>query len=142
MKKSRVIVLEDDPALAAMLEHAFMNTDHNVQIFANPTDGLICCDHETPCPPDKPCAEVILSDHMMPNITGIDLLLLQKMRKCKIPDKNKAIMTGAVISPELKVTIKKLGCQMFRKPFKVAEILKWVDECAERVLEQRQPSES
>ena len=140
MEKLRIIVFEDDPALATMLEHAFLHTRHDVHIFADPTDHLVCHDHEAPCPPDKPCAEVILSDHMMPNITGIDLLLHQKKRNCKIADTNKAIMTGAVIGTELKVTIEKLGCQMFKKPFKVAEILKWVDECAERVFEKRQPS--
>ena len=142
IKKPRVIVFEDDPTLATLLEHTFLSTGHDAHVFTDPTARVVCRDYEAQCPREKPCADIVLSDHMMPNMTGIDFLLLQRLRNCKISDENKAIMTGDVIRPELKAAIKDLGCQIFTKPFKIAEILKWVDECVERVFEKRPYSES
>ena len=141
-EKPRVIVFEDDQALATFLKQTFRANGHDVQVFTDPTARLVCFDHEAQCSRDKPCADVVLSDHMMPNMTGIDFLLLQRVRDCKIIDENKAIMTGAEINPELEDTIKELGCLMFKKPFNISEILEWVDGCAERVLEKRQHSEN
>ena len=142
IKSPRIIVFEDDPALATFLEQTFRVTGHDVHVFTDPTTRLVCIDYEAQGSRDKPCADVVLSDHIMPNMTGIDFLLLQRRRDCKIIDENKAIMTGAEINPELEDTIKELGCLMFKKPINISEILKWVDGYAERVLEKRQHSEN
>ena len=136
-KKLRIIIFEDDPALAALLYQVLRHKGHDVHIFSEPTACPVYRDHETQCPKDSPCADVIISDHMMPNMTGIDFLKFQRMRGCKALDENKALLTGAVISPELKNALKELGCHYIKKPFRVDAILKWVDECAERLFEKR-----
>lgn len=133
-KKLQILVFEDDPALVTLLGHALQSTGHDVHFFSEPMDCPIYHDHKAQCPQDRPCADIIISDHMMPNMTGIDFLKLQKMSGCKIPDENKALITGTAMNPELKVSIEELGCHYIKKPFRIVELIKWIDECAQRVL--------
>ena len=132
-KKLKIVIFEDDPALAALLKQELLHKGHDVSTFSEPTACPVYRDHETQCPRDSPCADVIISDHMMPNMTGIDFLKFQRMRGCKALDENKALITGSVLDADLKAAIGELGCHYIKKPFKVAEILSWVDECAARV---------
>lgn len=132
-KKLRIIIFEDDPALVELLKQLLVHKGHDVNVFPDPTTCPVYRNHETDCPRNSPCADVIISDHMMPNMTGMDFLKLQRLRGCKASDKNKVLITGKVIDDDLKKAIDELGCHYIKKPFRVAEILKWVDECAERL---------
>ena len=132
-RKLKVIVYEDDPTIGALLSQVLSQKGHEVFTFPDPTFCPACRDHMSECPQESPCADVIISDHNMPNMTGIDFLSHQRSLGCKVPDENKAIVTGALLNRELQGTIDALGCKVFKKPFKLAEILKWVDECASRL---------
>ena len=132
-KQLRIIVLENDPTLARLLQLSLENKGHLVDIFNNPEACPIFKTHEKECPQDDPCADVIITDLMMPNISGIDFLSTQRLRGCKAPDANKAIISGAAITEEQQNAIDELGCKFFKKPFRLIELVQWVDECAERV---------
>lgn len=129
----KIIIFEDDESLANLLEQMLTLKGHTVHCFPDPTVCPIFKDHEKKCPKDKPCADVVISDYMMPNMTGISFFKLQRERGCKALDSNKAIVTGSVIDADMKEEIKELGCHYFKKPFRVAEILDWVDECEKRL---------
>ena len=132
-KQLRIIVLENDPTLAGLLQLSLENKGHTVKVFDNPEACPIFKKHEQKCPKDDPCADVIITDLMMPNISGIDFLTIQRRRGCKAPDANKAIISGAAISEEQQKAIDELGCKFFKKPFRLIELVQWVDECAKRV---------
>ena len=68
---------------------------------------------KTECPYKKPCTDVIISNYNMPKITGTEFLKTQNELGCKIPFKNKAIITGAVLNQEAKDLIDSLGCKLF-----------------------------
>lgn len=129
----RVIVFEDDPALANLLKHALHSRGHKVSIFSDPTLCPVFKDHKTDCTSKTPCADVIISDQMMPNMTGLDFFKLQRERGCMAYDANKAILTGSAMRADLQEEVNALGYTLFKKPFKVAEVLAWVDECATRL---------
>ena len=133
MKKLLIIIFEDDHSLANLVKLVLLQKGHDVQVFSDPTLCPVYRDHDTECPKSLPCSDVIISDHMMPNMTGLDFLKLQRMRGCKAPDENKALITGSAMHADLKNAIDELGCHYIKKPFKIVEIIKWVDECAERV---------
>lgn len=134
MKKAlRIIIFEDDPSLTKLLFLTLTKEGHSVQTFNDPTACPVYKDHGKECPKDKACADVIITDLMMPNMTGIDFLLLQRERGCKAQDHNKALISGAALTEETKRTINELGCKFFKKPFKISELIAWVDECAKRV---------
>ncbi|PLX83020.1 MAG: hypothetical protein C0616_00490 [Desulfuromonas sp.] len=129
----RIIVFEDDPALANLLKHALHSRGHKVSVFSDPTLCPVFKEQETACPSKTPCADVILSDQMMPNMTGLEFFKLQRARGCKAKDANKAILTGSAMLPELQKEVHDLGYTLFKKPFKVSEVLAWIDDCAARL---------
>ena len=133
MKKLKIIVLEDDPSLAALLKKVLLLRGHDVHVLSGSSFCPVVCGHKTECPKSTPCADVIISDHRMPTITGVEYFNLQKRVGCKIPDENKALITGSVMFTDLTKTVNELGCHFIKKPFKIEQIFKWVDECAERL---------
>jgi len=132
MKNLRIVIFEDDQALASMLKLVLSKGGHDVQVFPDPTICPVYRDHETECINGTPCADVIISDYKMPHMTGLDFFKLMRMRGCKAKDENKLLITGSVISAEMKHDIKGLGCCCIKKPFKISKIVNWVDECADR----------
>ncbi len=103
-----------------------------VQTFPDPTACPVFRTPECDCPMDSPCADVLISDIMMPNMSGIELFKLQRKRGCKALDANKALISASK-SPETLDEVNKLGCHFFRKPFKISELKAWIQECSERV---------
>ena len=132
-RKLHIIVYEDDPTLGSMLSMALRQQGHKVDTYEDPSFCPTYKDLESECPHRKPCADVIITDHNMPNITGVEYLSLQQTHGCKIKAENKAIVTGAVMNPETQERIDSLGCRLFRKPFRLVEILQWIDECSDRL---------
>lgn len=130
--KLRVIVFDDDKAMTDLFKKMLQGFGHHVTAFSDPTACPVYKTPECNCPCQFPCAEVIITDNMMPNMTGIDFLKLQRRRGCKALDANKALMTAAA-TPKLLREVKELGCHFFRKPFRLSEVRVWLEECAERV---------
>lgn len=133
MDKLRIIIYEDDPALANLLRQALTSAGHTVQTFTDPTICPVYKEHRGKCPKDKTCADVIISDYMMPEMTGVDYFRLQKKRGCKALTENKALITGSAMHADLKQAIDDLGCHYIKKPFKLVEVLTWVEKCAKRL---------
>ena len=132
-KTHRIIIFEDDPSLTKLLFLTLTKEGHSVQTFNDPTACPVYKDHEKECPKDKACADVIITDLMIPNMTGIDFLLLQRERGRKAQDHNKALISVAALTEETRRSSNELGCKFFKKPFKISELIDWVDECAKRV---------
>lgn len=135
-KKLRIIVFEDDLDIMALLKDSLSAIGHHVLTFSDPTACSVFNNQDKKCPQQLPCADVVISDIMMPKVTGIDLFKLMRTRGCKALDKNKALMS-ADLKPEQIRDIQELGCHFIKKPFKLAEIIRWLEECAERVQEGR-----
>ncbi|MGK2945485.1 MAG: response regulator [Desulfuromonadales bacterium] len=135
-KKLRIILLEDEQAISDLLRKIIQGFGHEVLAFSDPTACLFCKSYGSKCPQEYPCADVILSDNMMPNLRGIDYLKLLRARNCKILDENQALMSAAV-SQKHQEDIQALGCQFFQKPFTINTLQSWLSECAGRVSEDR-----
>jgi len=131
-KSLRVIIFEDDLAMSALFSKMLQSFGHKVSTFPDPT---VCPVYRTPecdCPMEAPCADALITDFMMPNMNGIELLKLQRIRGCKALDVNKAVMSASLI-PQHQEAIKELGCHFFKKPFKMSEVKQWLEGCAERI---------
>ena len=135
MQKLNVFVFEDEAVLAILIEKVLLHAGHEVRVFPRPTSCPVFKDHGMQCSQNCRCADVIISDFQMPGMTGLDFFKLQRKRGCKLVDKNKALMSGSPLIKEMKHEIDDLGCHLIGKPFKMADLLTWVDECGQRLCD-------
>lgn len=132
-KPLKILLFEDDPTISLLLQVTLEQRGHSVQMFDNPTVCPVFEGHDKGCPKEKPCADIVITDNMMPNISGIDFLVMQRERGCKAQDVNKAIITGATLSKEALAKIESLGCKLFKKPFRISEFMAWIAQCEKRM---------
>lgn len=131
-KKMRVMVFEDDLATADLFRKMLQGFGYEVRTFPDPTACPVYRNPECSCTMAEPCTDALITDMMMPNMSGLELLRLQRRRGCRAPDANKALMSAA-ISAQQQAAVAELGCHFFRKPFKIAEVRQWLEECAQRI---------
>ncbi len=102
-------------------------------------EPVVCpVDNDAPdCTQFNPCADIILTDFIMPKMNGIELLMAQSGRNCKLSPKNKALISGYIDDKRLD-KVHELGCAYFIKPFNLDEVAAWLDE-RERQMDLSQP---
>ena len=127
MRKPRVIVFDDESMLLELLEFYFDKWGYEVFSYQTPVVCLFngCAGS---CDSLAPCADLVISDFQMPQLTGIELFQLQAQRGCRIDRKMKAIMSGHA-DGKLLEQCKDLGYRFFEKPFYSSEVYAWVSEC-------------
>lgn len=74
------------------------------------------------------CADLIISDYKMSEMTGTEMLQRQEERGCKVNNKMKAIMSG-YNDEEILTVCKDRGYRYFHKPFNLSELTGWLTEC-------------
>ena len=133
--KLRILVFDPDTSLRELLQLYLQNLGHDVQAYREPhlcplftsLDNEQCC-----CPRESPCADIVFMDMRMPHISAFDFLQLQRRRGCKALDANKAVMSTSV-TKAVKEAMAAFGCNHILKPFRLAEIRIWIEECASRI---------
>lgn len=138
IKKLRIIIIDDDIAINLLLKIGLTKLGHNVLTFPDPTVSpcLVLKEATCFCPQELPCADIVISDIVMPNMSGIDFFKLQRARGCKAPNENKALISATINKVSFE-SIDELGCNFFKKPFRLVDIFKWIEKCAERIPESR-----
>lgn len=128
----KILVVDDDPAICDMLRIILSAKGHQVDTYLDPTATPIIKDLECDCPKGPHCADVMLIDYFMPNMNGLEFLKLLEEHGCGAIKGNKAIIT-AYGSNELQQELEQLGVKYFKKPFRLPEISKWLEDCSTRV---------
>ncbi len=132
MRKKRVIVYDDEPLILGLLSDILSLKDYEVFTFSAHRVCPIYKDNVEICRNLLPCADVLITDIMMRGINGIELLLKQKERGCKINLRNKAVISGT-LTYDYKKMITDMNIKYFHKPFAFSELDKWLDECEQRI---------
>lgn len=135
-KKLRIIIIDDDPAINLLLKTALSKLGHHVLVFSDPTACQALHKTACSCPQEFSCADVVISDIVMPNMSGIDFFKRIKEKGCKTLSANKALISATTDSEHFDA-IEELGCKFFAKPFKLTELVDWIESCAERIPEDR-----
>lgn len=131
-QRVRVLLIEDDQAFSDLVRKVIQGYGYDVLAFPDPTACPALKDQNSKCPHKYPCADILITDNMMPNMSGLAFLRLQQEGDCKVCAQNKALMTAGV-TPGQQKTIDELGCYFLRKPFKLNVLKNWLDECAQRI---------
>jgi response regulator RpfG family c-di-GMP phosphodiesterase len=132
MRKPRVIILDDEEIVLYNLREWMSKKGFEVLIFNEPKVCPIQGNNGEYCTKEKQCADILITDYKMPQISGIELLQKQSKRRCPIDIRNKTIISGST-DDEIKKTTYELRCSLFKKPFRLSEISDWLSECKKRI---------
>lgn len=135
-KKMRIMIIDDDHDIIALFKMILKESGHDILACHDPTECSVFKKPGCNCPKNIRCTDLLIVDIMMPMMNGIDLLRLQEQRGCKVPVFHKALMSASQ-SKEHKQAAREIGCHFIEKPFKVSNILDWIDQCESSVLAER-----
>jgi DNA-binding NtrC family response regulator len=124
--KIRALVFEDEPNLRELLVRILERRGYEVFAFEHPD---LCPLHNTDTCVEA-CADLMISDLRMPNMSGLDFLEKQTRLGCKV--RNVALMSGAWDLSEIN-RAHELGYSVFNKPFSVKDLSAWLEECEKTV---------
>lgn len=132
MRKPRVIVIDDEMCILDMLKIFLSRRGFEVIVFSTPTMCSVYERTSDECFRTLKCADILITDMTMPNMAGADLVELQQRKGCMITSQNKAVISGNVDERQ-KERICTIGSVVFSKPFRLAEIDGWLQECETRI---------
>ena len=130
MKTYRVLIFDDDEAIRSLLWKYFDKRGYEVFTFPNPKACPLSDTESCECPNNEGCSDIILTDLEMPNLKGILFLENQIEKGCRCD--HLALMSGYLSDSDIQRAQEK-GIKVFRKPFSIREIDKWVSE-VEKVI--------
>ncbi|HEX9020236.1 MAG TPA: response regulator [Nitrospirota bacterium] len=134
MRKRRAIVYDDDMAIISFFRDFFSSRGYEVLAYQEPVVCPLSRENEESCDRDRPCADVMISDYQMPRINGLKLIQEQVRNGCRMPKKNKAVMTGlAGGESEFRMALQETGCAFFQKPVVYSELSDWITDCELRI---------
>jgi len=129
-RKTRIILFDDDQNIRESLEMYLKYKGYEVFIYQDPGLCPLQHSHDCQCKENERCADIVITDIDMPNVSGLDFIDAQVRKGCKI--ENIAIMSGAW-SESKEQRAKALGCAVFRKPFTLSDLTEWFYECEKRL---------
>jgi len=125
--RPRIIVFEDDTDTRNLLSLVLQGRGYEVISAAEPLGCPLYTDLDANCNHDHACGDFLLTDNRMPRMTGLQFVARQGVRGCKGVVHNKAVASGTWSEDE-KWAAEQLGCKVFSKPYKLADIFSWLDE--------------
>jgi CheY-like chemotaxis protein len=132
MRKRRAVIFDDEPIILKVMTYFLSSLKYEVIAFSEPMACPLYNGSAEACPKELPCADIMITDLVMPAMTGVELLRLQTAHGCKLTTKNKAVMSGH-LDEEKKKQILELGCGSFEKPISLDVLASWIARCEERM---------
>lgn len=113
-QQTRVLVVDDEPAIREMIQFALEKSGMEVDLAANAHDALVQINDSRP--------DIILLDWMMPGISGLELV--RRLRKDSYTEDIPVIMLTAKVTEDDKVAGLEAGTDDYMvKPFSPRELL-------------------
>ncbi len=132
MRNRRAIVFDDEPIILNLLENVLKRRDYEVFLFEKPIACPVFRNNDRHCHSEKPCADVMIADFNMPEMTGVELFELQRVKGCRLDIRNKAIISGMANGDDIREFIT-AGGTFFSKPFRLSNLTEWIQECEQRM---------
>jgi CheY-like chemotaxis protein len=112
--KARILVAEDDPSFAQLLEDALRRRGHKVERVPNGMDLT----HALTTPEAVRRYDVVLCDVRMPHLSGIDVLAITDGR----PRPPVIVMTAFAAEPVRRVARELGAVALLSKPFEIDDL--------------------
>jgi DNA-binding response OmpR family regulator len=120
----RAFIFDDDADIRIILKEVLKQRGYEVLGFNRAALCQTCL-----CPQGQMCADIMISDVSMPNLTGVQFAQHQRMVGCR--NENIVLMSGAW-TEECLTQARALGCSVLHKPFMIDELTAWVDKFEKR----------
>jgi len=123
----RTLLLEDDSNSRHLLSLLLARRGHQVFGYDSPLrcpylEKSICA-----CYNDRPCFDFLISDNKMPGMTGLEFIVLQDQRGCRLDNRRKALLSGWLRDDEKRLAAR-LDCRVFEKPLNWIGFCQWLEE--------------
>ena len=113
----RILVIDDDPEMRAMLEQTLQSVGHHVMLAADGRQGLA----QIASAP----ADLVITDLYMPNKDGLETIIELRQR---FPNVAIIAMSGRTVAATMLSIARQLGAfEVLQKPFVTGELLRAVD---------------
>jgi CheY-like chemotaxis protein len=110
-KKGRILVVDDEPGVRALLEEVLTQSGHSVDVIGDAGSAMEIIDAGT-------IYDVILADIRIPGMNGVELCSLILRKKPKM--KNRIIViTGDVMGTDIKAFLTQNNLSYLSKPFNI-----------------------
>lgn len=126
MPDEHAVVFDDDDLFCILFTRIFKSRNIQVSAYPNPRDYQCSPSQVKTCPVAEPCADFLLTDHTMPEMTGLEFLQMIQRKGCKIQPERKAIISGNWLAEDLAAAAR-LGVRVFEKSSSKQQILNWVE---------------
>jgi CheY-like chemotaxis protein len=128
MKQKKVLVFEDDKILLELLTIVLTDQQFQVTAFSDPLSFITQQEKSWCHRESEPCFDALITDNMMPGMTGIEFFERLKGFGCKLADQRKVIISGNWSAEDLN-RAKKIDCKVLHKPFLMDELTQWLVDC-------------
>ena len=132
--KYRTILCEDNESIRKVLNFILQERGHEVFSYEDAGDCPISSCAECKCNQINPCADIIISDLLMPKVNGLEFIENLKKNGCRI--KNIALVSGFWIEEDISRAVE-IGCTVLHKPSPPEELFKWIATCEKNIAPQR-----
>lgn len=135
--KLRIIIFEDDEPTRELLKKVLGRQGDEVLAFPDPLACPLYWRDDCSCLQQNPCGDLLITDNRMPRMTGLEFIRRQCEKGCKGVAANKAIVSGSWTDEQLREA-RRLGCKVFEKPLRLAELEAWIRQRAATISPARQ----
>ena len=118
-KGRRVLVIEDEPALAAAVADALMDAGFVVERAADGEEGLTAVAHQP--------FDLVVCDLKMPRLDGMQFYRAMAAATPALA-RRVIFVTGAVAGTDAEPFLEETGCRWLAKPFRLGDLLRAVRE--------------
>ncbi len=123
---TRILVFGDTDESGNLYTLFLRSKGYEVLSFQSPDTCALVAGKKCTCPRDHVCADLFLVYMEMEGMTGLELIRRQSESGCRALSRNKAVLANAFTSRQ-EYDIRALGCIPLSKPFRLKDLLAWVD---------------
>lgn len=119
----RILVIDDEECIRDSLRMYLADRGHEVMTLEHPShcDG----DESRLCHGQETCADVLIIDQWMPEMTGIEYLARRHDWGCRALGQRKALISANLSEAQRRQALN-LGCTVFVKPVSLEQIENWL----------------
>ncbi|MEI6515768.1 MAG: response regulator [bacterium] len=135
----KAVIIDDDPAIVTLLSVALKRKGYQVSAYSNPNLCPLYCIEACPCDMGyENCPNIIITDFMMPEVSGMDFIKRLKQKGCL--RSHIAMMSGYLMYPQERELMVAMGATFLAKPFRLSQINEWLDKVSGKSMPFSPPS--